>query len=71
MNTTYLAQAGFSVTSADGMDAITCRWGVHQRPDVYRCTTSKDAMDDGKAAKLERRFEAVPDDFGTLVEVST
>ena len=70
MNTSYLDDSGgFSVTRASGMQATAHRWCEYDRPGVYGCSTEKNVTDEGKPAKLCRRFDCVVDDFGTLVEV--
>lgn len=46
------------------------RWIEDHHPAKHVVTTKKAAMDDGKPAELVRTFNAVPDDFGNLVEVA-
>lgn len=45
------------------------RWQGFCEPGRWKCGTVKPATDEGRPAELCRRFDAVCDDFGTLVEV--
>lgn len=65
----YTVGGGFSVTDAVGVTVCTDRWCKYGRPGHYSMNTEKPATDDGRPARLCRTFDAVIDDFGTLVEV--
>lgn len=61
--------AGHLFASTPTIVASSFRWHSCGRPGVYDVTTRKAATDEGKPAELVRTFDAVVDDFGTLVEV--
>lgn len=59
----------FCLQDPPSFDHHGFRWHESMRPGVWHVRTSKAAVDDGKPARLVRSFNAVVDDFGTLVEV--
>lgn len=61
---------GYYRVYGGAVDSCAFRWHRDCRSDVYSVHTEKPAMDEGKPAKLVRSFDAVCDDFGTLVEVA-
>lgn len=64
------ANGGYFHVRSALIDSAAFRWHKSCRSDVYSVSTEKPAIDDGKPAKLCRHFDAVCDDFGTLVEVA-
>ena len=57
--------------SSERLSSFSFRWHETQRPrGLYAVGTSKPATDEGRPAVLQRNFDAVCDDFGTLVEVA-
>jgi len=62
-------ESGYYAAVRDGLAAHAFRWHKSCRPGIYDVNTQKNVLDEGKPAKLVRNFDAVVDDFGTLVEV--
>lgn len=69
MSVWYDDDAGLAFVWAPGIDATHEYRGKYSVPGTHRVRTEKSALDDGRPATLVRRFNAVVDDFGTLVEV--
>lgn len=64
------ASGGYYRVYGGSVSSHAFRWHRACRPGVYAVTTEKPALDEGRPATLRRNFDAVMDDFGTLVEVA-
>ena len=59
---------GYFNCEAEGREVFGFRHTAQQPMSWFLCS-KKPAIDEGMPAELVRWFPAVPDDFGTLVEV--